>query len=254
MELSKEDLQLQNRIRDLADKSFQQNIYTFTGFLGLSEQDIFWRTVSEIRYTKYELYGGSEQSERKMVRFGSEEDLGYEQEYPIVCIHIRPLMEKFADDLGHRDFLGALMNLGIERSTLGDIKILGKSAYLFCAESIAEYICEHLDKIKHTSVRCDVVSQTQEIPVEEPERMEVLLPSLRLDACLAKVYNKSRGDVIEYFRGRKVYVNGRLCENNAKQLKDGDVVNLRGFGKFVFYGDVWETKKGKLRASILIYR
>ena len=146
------------------------------------------------------------------------------------------------------------MYLGIERSTLGDIKILGKSAYLFCTESIAECICGHLDKIKHTSVRCDVVSETQEIPVEEPEKVEVLLPSLRLDACLAKVYNKSRGDVIEYFRGRKVYVNGRLCENNAKQLKDGDVVNLRGFGKFVFNGDVWETKKGKLRASILIYR
>ena len=254
MELSKEDLQLQNRIRDLADKSFKQNVFTFTGFLGLAEQDIFWNVAKEIRYVSYSLYGGMDESERKMVRFGSCEELGYEEEFPIVCIHIKPLMEKFADDLGHRDFLGALMNLGIERATIGDIKLIGKSAYLFCADSIAEYICDHLDRIKHTSVKCEVVTQMQDIPREEPEEMEVLLPSMRLDACLAKIYNKSRGDIVEYFRGKKVYVNGRLCENNSRQLKDGDVVNLRGFGKFIFHGEVWETKKGKLRAKILIYR
>ena len=254
MELSKEDLQLQNRIRDLADKSFKQNVFTFSGFLGLSEQDVFWKTVTDIRYVGYTLYGGMEEAERKMVRFGNPEDLGYEEDFPIVCVHIRPLMEKFADDLGHRDFLGALMNLGIERSTIGDIKLLGKSAYLFCIESIAEYICEHLDRIKHTSVRCEVVTKMEDVPKEEPEEIEVLLPSMRLDVCLAKIYNKSRGDVVEYFRAKKVYVNGRLCENNAKQLKEGDVVNLRGFGKFIFHGEVWETKKGKLRAKILIYR
>ena len=87
MELSKEDLQLQNRIRDLADKSFKQNVFTFTGFLGLAEQDIFWKVTKEIRYVSYSLYGGMDESERKMVRFGSREELGYEEEFPIVCIH-----------------------------------------------------------------------------------------------------------------------------------------------------------------------
>lgn len=254
LDSSKEELQLKNRIKDLADKSFQQNIYTFTGFLGLSEQDIFWQVAGDIRYTKYELWGGADSAERKMVRFGFAEELGYEQEYPIVCIHIRPVMEKFADNLSHRDFLGALMNLGIERSTLGDIKITGKEAYLFCLESIAEYILTNLDKIKHTSVKCMLVENIAEIPSEEPEHMEVLLPSLRLDVCLAKVYNKSRGDILEYFREKKVYVNGRLCENNSKLLKEKDVVNLRGFGKFIFTGTYYETKKGKLRVEIDIFR
>lgn len=254
LDSSKEELQLRNRIKDLADKSFQQNIYTFTGFLGLSEQDIFWQVAGDVKYTKYELWGGTESAERKVVRFGAAEELGYEQEYPIVCIHIRPVIEKFADNLSHRDFLGALMNLGIERSTLGDIKITGKEAYLFCLESIAEYILTNLDKIKHTSVKCMLVENVAEIPAEEPEHMEVLLPSLRMDVCLAKVYNKSRGDILEYFRGKKVYVNGRLCENNSKLLKEGDVVNLRGFGKFIFTGTFYETKKGKLRVEIDIFR
>ncbi len=256
LDSTKEEQQLKNRIRDLADKSFRQNIYTFTGFLGLSEQDVFWKMSEkgEMQYAGYALWGGYENAERKVVRFGSGEELGYEEDFSVVCIHISPLLAKFADDLSHRDFLGALMNLGIERSTLGDIRIAGKEAYLYCLESMAEYICDHLDKVKHTNVKCVVVMDTQEIPVEEPKEMEVLLPSFRLDACLAKVYQESRSTILDMFRAGKVYVNGRLCENNSKQLKEGDVVNLRGYGKFIFDGLQHETKKGRLRVQIRIYK
>ncbi len=256
LESSKDEQQLKNRIKDLADKAFRQNTYAFTGFLGLSEQDVFWRaeTAGELSHVGYELWGGYEGAERKVVRFGSVEDLGYEETYPIVCLHVRPLLAKFADKLSHRDFLGALMNLGIERSTIGDIRVGDKEAYLFCLESIAEYICTTLDKVKHTNVKCEPVIETKDIPVEEPESREVLLPSLRLDACLAKVYNESRGDILDMFRAGKVYVNGRLCENNSKTLKEGDVVNLRGYGKFIYVGEKHETKKGKLCVEIRLYK
>ena len=256
LESTKEEQQLKNRIKDLAEKSFRQNTYTFTGFLGLSEQDVFWKLEEgrELQFAGYRLWGGYEEAERKVVRFGSPEELGYEEEYPIVCIHIQPLLAKFADNLSHRDFLGAQMNLGIERSTLGDIRVVEKEAYLYCLNSIADYICESLDKVKHTNVKCTVVTETKEIPQEEPEEMVVQLPSLRLDACLAKVYKESRNTILDMFRTGKVYVNGKLCENNSKQLKEGDVVNLRGYGKFIFDGMQNETKKGKLNVRIRIYK
>ena len=256
LESTKEEQQLKNRIKDLAEKSFRHNTYTFTGCLGLSEQDVFWKMESgqELAYVGWQLWGGYEESERKLVRFGSQEELGYEEEYPIVCIHIQPLLTKFADALSHRDFLGALMNLGIERSTLGDIRVVEKEAYLYCLSSIADYICESLDKVKHTNVKCTVVTETQDIPQEEPEEMIVQLPSLRLDACLAKVYKESRNTILDMFRTGKVYVNGKLCENNSKQLKEGEVINLRGYGKFIFDGMQNETKKGKLNVRIRIYK
>ncbi len=253
LESVKEEQQLKNRIKDLADKSFKQSIYTFSGFLGLSEQDVFWKAENELRYVSYSLWGGTETSERKVLRFGSPEDLGYEELYPIVCVHIQPAAPKFAEKLSHRDYLGALMNLGIERSTLGDIKTADKDAYLFCLDSIAEYICTNLDKVRHTAVKCSVITEAKELPEDEPEEREVLLPSLRLDVCLAKVYNQSRNDILEYFRSGKVYVNGRLCENNSKTLKEGDAVNLRGFGKFIYTGVVYETKKGKICAQVQVY-
>lgn len=253
-ESEKEIQQMKNRFRELADKSFSQNTYTFSGFLGLSEQDIFWQVEPELRYVPYQLWGGSEGADRKVLRFGSQEELGYEEPYPIVCVHIRPLIEKFADDFSHRDFLGALMNLGIDRSTLGDIRVGARQGYLFCLDSIAEYICQNLEQIKHTHVKCSIVEEIGELPEEEPLQLDILVASERIDACIAKIYNKSRNEVLDLFRTGRVYVNGRLCTGNSRMLKSGDVVNVRGFGKFNYKGVSHETKKGKLSVQTEVYR
>lgn len=250
----KEVQQIVSRLHDLARKSFQQNMFTFTGFLGLSEQDLFWQEEKELRYAGYCFWGGDEQCDRKVLRFGSELELGYEEPFGISCIHISPLQEKFADDFSHRDFLGALMNLGLERSTLGDIRVGHREAYLFCLDSIAPYICEHLVQVKHTNVRCSIVEQMEDLPREEPEGVTVQVSSVRLDAVIAKVYNRSRNDVLELFRAGKVYVEGRLCENNSREPREKETVNVRGFGKFVYLGVMGETRKGKLSVAVQVYR
>ena len=221
--------------------------------MGLSEQDVFWQIEQELRYAGYTFYGGSDDADRKVIRFGSEEEFGYEIPFPVVCIHIRPLLPKFAEKLSHRDFLGALMNLGIDRSTIGDIKVGEKEAYLFCLETIAGFICENLGQVRHTHVKCEITEKYEEIPAEEPERINVLVASPRLDAVLAKVYHKSRSECLALFGSGRVFVDGRLCENNSRILKGGEVVNARGYGKFVFLGEPRETKKGKLNVEVAVY-
>ncbi len=250
----KEIQQLRNRFCDLADKSFRQGVYTFTGFLGLADQDIFWQEEARIKYAGYCLNGGFEGAERLMVRFGSPEELGYEADFPIACIRICPLARKFADDLSHRDFLGALMNLGIDRSTLGDIKMAEEGACLFCLDSIAEFICENLSQVKHTNVACSRTEETGMILTEKPDRVILHVPSLRADAVLSRVYDLSREKSLELFRAGKVYLNGRRCDNGSKQLKTGDTVNARGSGKFVLSGEPRETRKGRLAVEADVYR
>ena len=250
----KELQQLKNRFHDLADRSFSQGIFTFTGFLGLSEQDAFWREEPKLRFAGYTLNGGCDSADRVVVRFGNSEEMGYEAPFPIVCLHIRPLIQKFADELSHRDFLGALMNLRIDRSTVGDIKVGEKQAYLFCLESVAEFICGNLEQIKHTHVKCTVAEYFEELPGEEPEILCIQVQSLRVDAVLSKVYNMSREKSLELFRAGKVYVNGRLCENNSRLLKAGETVNARGFGKFTLKGEARETRKGRLAVETAVYR
>lgn len=252
---SEKDIQqLKNRFRDLAERSYNQGIFTFTGFLGLSEQEVFWQQEGAFRHAGYTLDGGCQDADRVVIRFGDEAELGYETPFPIACIYIRPLQQKFADDLSHRDFLGALMNLGIDRSTLGDIRVGDKDAYLFCLHSIADFICENLDRVKHTHVKCTVTDNVENFLQEEPECVTVQVQSLRVDAVLAKVYNMSREKSLELFRAGRVFVDGRLCENNSRLLKAGETVNARGFGKFKLAGEPRMTRKGRLSVDAAVYR
>lgn len=250
----KEIQQLKKRLRELAEKSYRQGIYTFSNFLGLSEQDIFWEMEKELQFAGYKLWGGQEDADRRMLRFGSEKEFGYEEEFPVACIHMKPLLVKFADDFSHRDFLGALMNLGIDRGTIGDIKVAQKEGYLFCQTSIAPFICEHLEKVRHTNIRCRIVEDAGDIPREEPEPEQIQVTSERIDGVVSKVYNMSRSESMNMFRDRKVYVDGRLNENNSRILKPGEAVNVRGYGKFIYSGIKYETKKGKLCLEVRVFR
>lgn len=245
---------LKKRLTELAEKSYRNNQYVFTNFLNMAEMNAFYEIQREISYVPYTVFGGADQCERLMLRFGSEELFGYEEPFPIRCIQAEPLIAKFADDFSHRDFLGAIMNLGIEREVVGDISILGKQAYIFCTEKMASYIAENLVQVKHTSMRCKVLEETPEVLKPVLERKEITAASDRIDAVIGKLCNLSRSQSVLAFREKKVFVNGRQCENNSYFLKPGDRVSLRGFGKFVYEGIKYETKKGKLCMEVSIYQ
>ena len=254
MENEKELQQLKNRFRDLADKSFQQNMFTFTPMLGFMEQTIFGELEEELRYAGYTIFGGHENAERVMIRFGKPEEFGYEEDFPITLIHMKPLLQKFSDDFSHRDFLGALMNLGISRDLLGDILVGDRQGFLFCQTSIAEYICQELTQVKHTHISCAIADELSEYQEKPPVEEEHLVASERLDGMVAQIYNLSRSQSLSLFRDKKVFVNGRLMENNSRSCKQGEIVNVRGFGKFIYDGIGYTTKKGKQRVKIRIYR
>ena len=245
---------LKKRLQELARKCYQNNQYTFTGFLSPVDMECFYGLERELSYVPYKIWGGSEFCERAMLRFGGEQELGYEEDFPIACIAAKPLAAKFADALSHRDFLGALMNLGIERSTMGDIRVTDGGAYLFCLNSIADFICDNLIQVKHTSVSCSLTADVGQIPREEPGTVVLHVASLRVDAVLARVYDISREKSIELFRAGKVYVNGRRCENHSRQLKCGETVNARGYGKFMLTGEPGQTRKGRLAVEAAVYR
>ena len=249
------DLQhLKKRLLELAERSYSHGIYTFTPFLGLSEQQAFYEVERDVAYAGYSMDGGSPQCERRMLRFGSPELFGYEEAYPIRCIKVEPLTPKFAEYLTHRDFLGAIMNLGIERSTVGDIFVQDKEAIVFCQESISSYLTENLFQVRHTHVRCTVTEAADHLQAPVTEEVSLSVSSARIDAVISKVYNIARSQSLELFRAGRIYVNGRMTENNSYALKNGDAVTARGFGRFSYIGEQGETRKGKTRIRIEVYR
>ncbi len=241
------------RILDLANRCDRSWIYTFSDFMDINEQAVFFGMEPELSFVPYTLFGGSEDCERQMVRFGSPELLGYEEDFPIRCLTVRPLMQKFADDLTHRDFLGALMHLGIERDVLGDIIVRDNIGYIFCEEAIAEFLAEHLDKVKHTSVTCTVSRECPAAAKPTFSEEEMVVSAPRCDSVVAKAYKLSRSESVRLFEAKRIFVNGRQCESPGSVLKEGDVVSVRGFGKFIFDAVLAETKKNRIRVKIRRY-
>lgn len=250
----KELRQLKKRLLELAERSYSHNCYTFTPFLGLSEQQAFYEIVREVDYAGWGMEGGCALSERRMVRFGLAGQLGYEEDYPIACLKVEPLTPKFAENLTHRDFLGAIMNLGIERGTVGDIFVREKEAVLFCQENMAAYLAENLSQVRHTHVKCYAAKTPEDLASPAKESVSLNVSSVRIDGILSKLYNIARSQSLELVQAGRIFVNGRLVENNSYMLKEGDAVTARGFGKFIYIGEQGETRKGKLRVSVEVYR
>lgn len=240
-----EDIFLQKRLLELAERSYKCSQYFFTGFLSSADISILHESLGKSKLT-YTLWGGSESCERKMARFGDVESIGYEMEFPIEILHIEPLIEKFSDEFTHRDFLGSIMNLGIKRETVGDIFVSNKHGYVFVDEKISEYIIENLDKIRHTHVKvAKITSLPEEFSVNLKE-IKLLVSSLRLDVVIASKCKLSRNQALELFRDKKVFLNERVCENNSYLVKTGDIISVRGYGKMIFKEISGETRKGRI--------
>lgn len=241
-----------SRFIDLSRMSFEKGAYTFSDFLTPAEiSDL--HECGSLLYEKYELWGGYEGAERCMSKFGSPEEFGYYLDFPIECIKIYPLQAKFAQELSHRDFLGSLMNLGIERSKLGDIVVKEKAAYIFVNKVLSETVCKELTRVRHTSVRAEVVTDVEELPKPELKTMVIQVKSERLDAVVAKTFNLSRSQAAKLFSEGKVFCDGRLTENESRGIKEAEVVSVRGYGKFVYGGACGTSKKGNFYVTVQRY-
>lgn len=241
-------------IKDLANRSYNNSIYTFSDFLGEAEIDMLMSMERELGFAGMQLFGGIENASRLVARFGKESDLGYTQDFPIACIKSEPLLMKFGEELNHRDYLGALMNLGIERQLIGDIMVSGKTAYIFCLEHIAPFILESISQIRHTNVKLSLLDSVPEDLQPHFEDIALVISSERLDAIIAKLFNLSRSQSSGLFHGHKIFVNGRQCENTSFAVKNNDRISVRGYGKFIYRGSTGITGKGRYRVLVSVYK
>ena len=241
------------RFCEQAEGCYAHGRYIYTPFLSLAEQDAFHRASRDFSYVPVTLFGGAEGAERVMVRFGDEESLGYPPPpFPIACLQISLPEKKFAEPISHRDCLGALLNLGIKRECLGDIFLSDAGIYLFAEEKIAPYLCENLTRVRHTAVRPSPCPPPASV-FAKTEGRTVTASSLRADGVIAHALSLSRAESDSLFAARRVYVNGRTLENGAKPLSEGDLVTVRGHGRFRLLSVLGTTKKGKLSLSLSFY-
>lgn len=250
--MTKDEQLTMKRMKELSFQTSKRGYHTFTDFLNLNELSLFYSNLKEIAPVNYFLWGGYEEAERKMICF-YEDDCITKEEFDITLIELKPIHAKFADQLTHRDFLGALMNLGIERSKLGDIFIKDNIGYVFTNTVIGEFIMKNLTKIKHTNIICSYSTLTEVDITPSFKEIKGTISSNRLDTIISLAFQSSRNSITGLIAGGKVYVNSKLVESNSYILNENDVVSVRGYGKFIFKGITNQTKKGRLCATILKY-
>lgn len=247
------DENLKKRLAELAQRSWSQGVYCFTHFLDLAGRSDFLSLLPALPPVPWTLFGGAEGCERQMLRLGDESLCGYDAPFPIVCLRVTPRSAHFAEALTHRDYLGALMALGIERELLGDIVVRQEAAYLFCEERIAPYLMEHFTQARHTFLSCRQEDALPAGTLFETRRLTVQLASQRLDALIAHVFRLSRGEAQALFPAGKVFVSGRLCESPGYTPRAGDILSVRGYGRMRYEGVESLSKKGKENTAVDLY-
>lgn len=251
--MNEEEL-MAGRLCELAERSYNDNYYIYTEFLGIAQISLLHklaRSDDRMKGIKYTLYGGAKDSERMVAAFGDESVFGYPPEFPVSCILVKPKNAKFADKLSHRDYLGAVMNLGIGREQIGDIIIDDNCGYIFCLDGMVDYIVNNLERVRHTVVTCEPVD---DIPDSEDnvKEMSVIVPSERLDVVSARVYKMSRNEVQGLIKQSKVYINGIQCESAGVILNSDDKVTVRGYGRYRYGGVIRNTAKGKMVVNVFL--
>ena len=233
---------------DLCRKSEKTGTWQYSGFLSPAEQDDL-RTSREAAGFPYFLDGGYENAERKILAAGNEEEAG-PPDLPVRVIAVRPKSDKYAEDLTHRDYLGAILGLGIERSLVGDIIVRDRRAWFFCLASAADMLASSLAQVRRTAVAAEIT--TADVPELQPRYAPVRLnvASERLDAVISAFAGISRGQADKLFAAGKVFVNGRMTEDRSTRLKEGDVLSVRGTGKAVYDGIEYETKKKRYQVRL----
>ena len=243
---------LQKRLIELSKIAYQRDIVTYSDFLNLNELNILHTTPKQEWFSCYETYGGYEYSERQMVAF-LPDALCYEKKYPICALKVEPLQRKFSEDLSHRDYLGSILNLGIDRCKLGDILIEDNYAIIFVHQSLRNFIMEELRRIRHTSVHITEIDAVDVTYQPKTKEISGTVSSLRLDSLLSLAFSSSRSKLVTYIENGKVFVNGKLITSNGYQIKEDDIISVRGMGRFQFKELLSETKKGRYYVKIHLY-
>ena len=227
--MTAEQTELFRRMDDLANRCAKRGVVTSGSFLTPAEQ--LWlknfRLPDEVRMA---LSGGGSDNERRCPFFlpWYAEDESEAVADAVRAVHIR----SYFGTAGHRDYLGAILGLGIRREWLGDIQVDGEDCWVFCLASVESTLLRELEKVGRVSVKCESVPLSA-VPEQKIETKELhfTVKSLRVDAVAGELFSLSRTAAAEKIRLGELSLNYSVCTKVDAEIREGDILSLRGHGK-----------------------
>ncbi len=248
------DDETKNTVKKIADKALQVSknyVPVVTEFTNPYVAELCSPIIRNFD-VKFELFPSSEHCERKVFILYPDylEEINKDDYITTIRIRNRSKFKK----LSHKDYLGSIMSLGIDRNKTGDIFVYEDFADVVVNSDIADYIIYNIDLIGHNKI------ETEKIKLEDTlfkEQEHVILnitsSSMRLDGIVKHLANKSREEAANMVRGGFVKVNFREEDKTSQEVKDGDMISISKFGRFKISKLSGVTKSGKYKIEVKHY-
>lgn len=247
---NQEDKLLLAKVMDKLEFSKARNKIESSNFLNLYEQDLVDKFLKKIKFTNYYFFGGAGEAERKILIIYPEklsEEMARKNHSKIISVIKITLPIDLDDEYDHRRYLGAIMKLGVEREMIGDISVRRNGAEIIVKNEIQEFLVQNLSSLTRFSsaeIEVEAIDDLKEIESQKVEITEIVA-SLRLDNIVASLARTSRNKATEILEQERVFLNFQNETKASKQVKVGDIITIRGKGRFEFKEISGNTRKGR---------
>lgn len=186
-------------------------------------------------------------AERRMIAFNNV----YEIPFPFKMIKVTN-SSKFSTP-SHRDFLGALLALGIKRTKVGDLLVQDNCCYFPVCEEICDFVVDNLKSVGKSPCSATILPEDFIPPVVQFTEIIILVQSLRVDSVVSKIAKVSRDKAQKIIDEGKVLIDYNLAKSKSLEIQVGERITIRGFGKFILSDILGNSKSGKFRVVIKKY-
>lgn len=206
--------------------------------------------LRKTKISNYELYGGYEEAERKILIIYPEkyDKKMIEKNYNKMIRVVRVILpEEEQGKYNHRNYLGGIVKLGLNRQKVGDILVSNDGADIIVINDFAEILKKEiglLTRFEKSNIEIEEIEslRKKEIRVEE---IKIIVPSLRLDNIVSDLAKTSRNKAVQIINQERVFINGQNETKQSKQIKINDIITIRGKGRFIIKESVGNTRSGR---------
>ena len=237
------------QILDKIENSQKENKIIYRDFLDMYEMSLVSNFLKKISFKEYILVGGCKEAEGKclIIYPSKEEENAKKLEKEILKIVRINLYDEDIGKYTHRNYLGGIVKLGLKREKVGDILVRKEGADIICLESFAEILKQELSTLTRFEKSKIEIKEMNEIivPIVQKEEIKIIIPSFRLDNFVSDLARTSRSKAVEIIKQERVFINGQNETKVSKQVKEGDIITIRGKGRFVVKQLYGTTRSGR---------
>lgn len=245
-----EDKMLLAQILDKIEFTKTKNKLQNTDFLDMYQVSLVEGFLRKNNIQNYKLLGAFDEAERKIALFYPEKYDDKMVQKNIISI-LKIIRIKLPEDLigkySHRDYLGGIIKLGIKREKVGDILVDDAGADIIVLNEISKFLLQNLNSLTRFSmseITEENIENVRQVKIRKQE-IKIIVSSLRLDNIVSELARSSRSKAEQILETERVFVNGQNETKKTKQIKQGDIVTIRGKGRFEIKEFVGNTRSGR---------